>query len=580
MGEIYIWADEQGQKRDYDHIRDILLEQDAAFMEYDKKKISYLREENGFGLLISTLEADIRQGNLDVYVDGHIENLPELQKELQLSQTSSTEAVVRTAYERWEEEFPSRLKGDYAIVLRDKSKEQFICARAPFGVKAMYYYLDESACVFATSQQKVLALKLLPVKFNWEYVAEYFANHEMSVVKETPYCNWRVVLPGESLIIRKNDARRIALWQPRVLKHTLGERETIERFRDLFVDSVKRKICDNVFPDYNFFLSGGLDSSSIACAFLHIPDFDPKRLHIYHDCHKEEIDEYEMLKRGIDDEAILAQKICERLGTPLHLRNGSQKNNLLKDFEPLQDFADPDINILYGHSKWTGEKIPNYPFITGFGGDQVAGRVVNIDRNHQINQSQYDMHMYEIYEECLKPEFVARYSLRDRVNGKEGLGNYKTESQNIQWKTIFQNGQGVGRQQGYRFEIVSPFHDIDLVEYCVNLPDKYFNRKGVGKYILRKAFEKDLPPEIFIRKGKGTHVHTAYEGIKDNWGSIEKRYDHLKLAEYGIVDKEKFIGMMQRFRYGTEYHSLHVMKLLALELWLESKQSVFEGVMG
>ena len=575
MGEIYVWNDDKGQGREYDRIRDGLLKQDAELMEYDKKKIRYIPEENGFGLVISTQDADVQQGNADVFVDGQIENLDDLRKELKLGRTCSKEAVVYAAYEEWGEEFPGRVKGDYAIVLKDRVKDQFLCARAPFGVKALYYYLDESACVFATSQQKVLALKLLPVKFNWEYIAEYFANHETSIIKETPYCNWKVVLPGESLIVSKNGARRIALWQPKVLRNNLGERETVERFRELFINSVRRKICDNVFSDYHFFLSGGLDSSSIACAFLHIPDFDPKRLHIYHDCHKDEIEEYDMLRKGIDSETVLAQKICDKLGTPLHLRSGSQKNNFLKDFEPLQDFADPDVNILYGHSKWTGEKMENYPFITGFGGDQVAGRVVNVDRSHQIDQLQYDLHMYQIYEECLLPEFVSRYSLRDRVDRKEGAGNYKTESQNIQWKSIFQNPQGVGKQQGYRFEMVSPFHDVDLVEYCVNLPDKYFNRKGVGKYILRKAFEKDLPPEIFVRKGKGNHVHTSYEGIKDNWGSIEKRYDHLKLVEYGIVDKEKFIGMMQRFRYGTEYHILHVMKLLALELWLESKQNVF-----
>ena len=48
-----------------------------------------------------------------------------------------------------------------------------------------------------------------------------------------------------------------------------------------------------------------------------------------------------------------------------------------------------------------------------------------------------------------------------------------------------------------------PFGDLDFVKYCMAIdPEKKLNRYGIGKYLLRHAFEEDglIPREILMRE--------------------------------------------------------------------------------
>lgn len=62
---------------------------------------------------------------------------------------------------------------------------------------------------------------------------------------------------------------------------------------------------------------------------------------------------------------------------------------------------------------------------------------------------------------------------------------------------------------GGTIEMRSPFLHRPLVEYCLNLPECYITKNGERKYLLKKAFSKDIPiefldrPKITIQDGSG-----------------------------------------------------------------------------
>ena len=63
-----------------------------------------------------------------------------------------------------------------------------------------------------------------------------------------------------------------------------------------------------------------------------------------------------------------------------------------------------------------------------------------------------------------------------------------------------------------------PFGDLDFVEYCMSVdPEKKMNRYGKGKYLLRKAFEKDhfIPEEILWRE-KAAFSDAVGHSLKDD----------------------------------------------------------------
>ncbi|MCR5733338.1 MAG: asparagine synthase B [Lachnospiraceae bacterium] len=76
-----------------------------------------------------------------------------------------------------------------------------------------------------------------------------------------------------------------------------------------------------------------------------------------------------------------------------------------------------------------------------------------------------------------------------------------------------------------------PFGDLDFVEYCMSIdPFMKMNRYGKGKYLLRKAFEKDeLIPESILWREKAAFSDAVGHSLKD---------DLVKLAERTYSDAE------------------------------------------
>ncbi len=88
-----------------------------------------------------------------------------------------------------------------------------------------------------------------------------------------------------------------------------------------------------------------------------------------------------------------------------------------------------------------------------------------------------------------------------------------------------------------------PFGDLAFVEYCMSVdPEKKMNRYGKGKYLLRKAFEKDaLIPEKILWREKAAFSDAVGHSLKDDLAALAertysdeefeegiKKYDHAK----------------------------------------------------
>ncbi len=63
-----------------------------------------------------------------------------------------------------------------------------------------------------------------------------------------------------------------------------------------------------------------------------------------------------------------------------------------------------------------------------------------------------------------------------------------------------------------------PFGDLDFVEYCMSIdPEKKLNKYGMGKYLLRHAFEKDgLIPENILWREKAAFSDAVGHSLKDD----------------------------------------------------------------
>ena len=82
-----------------------------------------------------------------------------------------------------------------------------------------------------------------------------------------------------------------------------------------------------------------------------------------------------------------------------------------------------------------------------------------------------------------------------------------------------------------------PFGDLEFVKYCMSIdPEMKMNRYGKGKYLLRKAFEKDgIIPESILWREKAAFSDAVGHSLKDDLTEFaESRYDD-EAFEKGIA---------------------------------------------
>ena len=91
-----------------------------------------------------------------ITADARIDNRDELASTLKLENNSKVpdSLFILKAYQKWGEQCPEKLLGDFAFVIWDNQK--IFCARDHIGVKPFYYYLSNNAFFFASEIKALL----------------------------------------------------------------------------------------------------------------------------------------------------------------------------------------------------------------------------------------------------------------------------------------------------------------------------------------------------------------------------------------------------------------------------------------
>jgi asparagine synthase (glutamine-hydrolysing) len=181
-------------------------------------------------------------------------------------------ALVLRAYERWGDECPGRLLGDFAFVLWDGARERLLAARDPIGARPLHYRRCGDL-LWLASEGRPLALAVEPEERRLDgYFLLDVLCFNLRDQARSPYAGVRRVLPGHRLAAGAgagSEARSRRYWMPerdraRWLEEGLeSEDDWSGAFRDLLEEVVRDHLADA--PGGAAMLtSGGLDSSTLA----------------------------------------------------------------------------------------------------------------------------------------------------------------------------------------------------------------------------------------------------------------------------------------------------------------------------
>ena len=184
--------------------------------------------------------------------------------DLSLGQITDSDLIL-SAYQKWGEECPKYLLGDFVFVIWDMIKEKLFCARDHIGIKPFYYHLSDDLFVFSNDIRGLIALPGINEKYNKKSIAMELAE-DLGFYddKDTLFEEIQKLPAATSLTITKENVSEFVYWDIENISeiHYSTYEEYVKKLKELLSDAVKSRLRTN-YPVASH-LSGGLDSSTIS----------------------------------------------------------------------------------------------------------------------------------------------------------------------------------------------------------------------------------------------------------------------------------------------------------------------------
>lgn len=217
-------------------------------------------------------------GRYVLVYNGEIFNFGELRRKLEsrgysFRSNTDTEVLLYWLAEHGESRLTD-LNGMFAFAFYDRKENTLLCVRDYFGIKPFYYSFDEGRFSFASEVPAMLEFGVSR-ELDPQTVYQYLVRGQYDFEDTTFRRAVKALLPGHFCKIDFKrpgapDIRRY--WKPDLSrKIDVSFDEAAQHIRELFLKQIELHLISDV--PLGIALSGGIDSSAIACAVRHLyPD--------------------------------------------------------------------------------------------------------------------------------------------------------------------------------------------------------------------------------------------------------------------------------------------------------------------
>jgi len=192
-----------------------------------------------------------REESVWVIFNGEIYNFPELKCELEgfghVFRTKCDTEVIIHGYKQWGDEVLNHLNGMFGLAIWDVRKQRLVVARDPFGIKLIYYKIDDGRVSFGSEIRAVVAAAdeksaVDPVSLN------LFLRYRYTPSPYTIFSGVRKLAPGTMLVFARGDyaLRRWYNYKPTPFSPAKSPKEATEELCELYKQSVKRQLLSDV----------------------------------------------------------------------------------------------------------------------------------------------------------------------------------------------------------------------------------------------------------------------------------------------------------------------------------------------
>ncbi|MBS1773709.1 MAG: asparagine synthase (glutamine-hydrolyzing) [Bacteroidetes bacterium] len=204
--------------------------------------------------------------HLSMTYNGEVYNFEKIREELEqlgytFSSRTDTEVIIK-AFHQWGIDAVNKFIGMFSLALYNKQDNSITLLRDRFGVKPLYYTLD-NGLAFGSELRAVLPF-VSNKEIEPDSVFEYFRFGYISEDR-TVFKSIKRLLPGHYLRFEKNNITQVCYWDAKVIttepSEPLTDNEWKKKLHELLIDAFSIRMISDV--PVGVFLSGGIDSSLV-----------------------------------------------------------------------------------------------------------------------------------------------------------------------------------------------------------------------------------------------------------------------------------------------------------------------------
>ncbi len=555
----------------------------------------------------------VRGDDLAIAFNGEIYNYRELQSEardfgFRLGTESDTETILYS-YERYGLAAPAHLRGMFAYAIYDGRAGRVVLARDRFGIKPLYYTIQDGNLYFA-SEAKALLPFLPTIETDPDALAEYLT-FQYSISDRTLFSGIHQLLPAHQMVISGDSITIERYWDVEYeIDYEHNQAYFQSEVRRLLDESIAIHLRSDV--EVGAYVSGGVDSSLIAALASERSSSRTKAFH------------GRFLEYSGYDESSYAEAAVTGISGDLFVRDITARDfreNIRKVIYHL-DFpvAGPGSFPQYMVSELAAQHLK--VVLGGQGGDEIFGG--------------YARYLVAYFEQCIKAAIDGTYrdgnfvvTIESIIPNLGLLREYKPLLQEfwkdglfgpldqrflrlidrstdmkdeIHWSEldisgvygrfydIFNSRANVAKEAYFdsmtHFEFKTllpallqvedrmsmahglesrvPILDHPLIEFAATVPADIKFPGGQLKHLLKSAFSKEIPPAILHRRDKMGFPVPLKEWFNNELSDfVREIFANMKSARRDFVDAD---AVLANFAESGRF-SRKTWALLSLELW-------------
>jgi asparagine synthase (glutamine-hydrolysing) len=512
--------------------------------------------------------------------------------------TTADGVLVLRAWIKWQERCAEHLLGDFAFAVWDRLTRSLFCARDHLGVRPFYYARTPKRLVFGSAIKGLLVLPDLTNQLDEYALADYMVALEDDL-ERTSYRDIKRLPAAHTMRVDTQGRVSIArYWRPDPnFELVIGsDADYTEGLRERLAQSVECRM--RSASRTGVLLSGGLDSSTIACLSADAAARTGRRVSAVASVLPQgysgpERDEWDFIRAVAESRANI--DLCRVHAPGMGLLSDLDEMLLIND-QPFRDMFHYMTRSLLQTAASRGTAC----ILWGYGGDNLVsswgagyfsellatGRWLSLGlelhRRARLDGSSVPALMRSqllkpliprsvslwaagrrgtdvdslIRLSAVTPELAKRTALAERLDASSAWQRPPRRVREGEWRGLMSRSISEDLEYGAHLSArlgvawLAPLLDKRLIEYCLALPSDQKVRNGWSRLALRRAADGLVPDSVAWRSDKGAFspdFHQRLDAEADQMRDIVAGIDRDSvIREY--VDVSKLEETVQKLR--------------------------------